>query len=419
MAQGGVSQSIAAQAEWLRPELENLTLSSSVLWKRLTVRTDIKPVSNRPSRIPFQVQTGGRPKAGSFDGAGLGRGSAPNEAPGSLSCVSFLLASEYTALSEWSTDSNEKAIQNFVTLTHEQAASNFGGFLDSLVCRGSGANEIDTVVSTVTNGIVVNNADAFLDQQYVAITHAVGTAPFTTVQIQSIDIANNTIWLTSAVPAGVTGGDVLLAEDSSGQANSGLFGLDAYLVSGNVGNYMGISRAAYAGKFSTPTIDLGNKALTPAIVRALQMQAILALGDDNDIKSNVAHCNVDVVAGWENNALNVQSIIRNQLGKNAESTDMIGNQPVTMIAGRPVLRNVRAQFGILDLLDLSSWFIIQVRANDLYEVGGQTIFPAYANDGGIASSLMFYLCVVCQVGCGQPRKQARLSNIAIPPNIVA
>jgi len=89
MAQGGVSQSIAAQAEWLRPELENLTLSSSVLWKRLNVRTDIKPVSNRPSRIPFQVQTGGRPKVAGFDGQNLGRGSAPNESPGSLSCVSF------------------------------------------------------------------------------------------------------------------------------------------------------------------------------------------------------------------------------------------------------------------------------------------------------------------------------------------
>jgi hypothetical protein len=418
MAQGGVSQSIAAQAEWLRPELENLTLSSSVLWKRLTVRSDIKPVSNRPARIPFQVQTGGRPKVASFDGSSLGRGSAPNEAPGSLSCVSFLLASEYTALAEWSTDSNEKAIQNFVTLTHEQAAANFGGFLDALVCRGDGSNTIDTVVSTVTGGIVVNNADAFLDQQYVAITHAIGTAPFTTVQIQSIDIANNTIWLTSAVPAGVTGGDVILAEDSTGQANSGLFGLDAYLLSGNVGNYMGISRAAYPGKFSTPTIDLGGMALTPAIVRALQMQQILALGIDNDGKSNIAHCNVDVAAAWENNALNVQSIIRNQV-KGQESTDMLGNQYATTIAGRTVLMNVRAQFGILDLLDLSTWFLIQVRANDLYEVGGQTIFPAYGNDGGIASAMMFYLCVVVQTGCGQPRKQARLSNIAIPPNIVA
>lgn len=418
MAQGVVSQSIAAQAEWLRPELENLTLSSSVLWKRLNVRTDIKPVSNRPSRIPFQVQTGGRPKVAAFDGQNLGRGSAPNEAPGSLSCVSFLLASEYTALSEWSTDSNEKAIQNFVTLTHEQAAQNFGGFLDTLVCRGAGANQIDTVVSTTTGGLVVNNADAFLDQQFIDFTHAIGTAPFAAAQIQSVDIANNTIWLTGAVPAGVIAGDAILAEGSSGQANSGLFGLDAYLVSGNVGNYMGIARAAYAGKFSTPTIDLGGAALTPAIVRALQMKQILALGTDNDGKSNIAHCNVDVAAAWENNALNVQSIIRNQI-KGQESTDMLGNQYATTIAGRTVLMNVRAQFGILDLLDLSTWFMIQVRANDLYEVGGQTLFPAYGADGGIASSLMFYLCVVCQVGCGQPRKQARLQNIAIPSNILS
>lgn len=415
MAQGSVQQSIAAQAEWLRPELENLVLDSSVFWKRLTVRADIKPVSNRPARIPFKVATGGRPRVAGFDGQNLGRGSAPIESPGSLSCVSFSQASEYTALAEWSTDTNEKAIANFVTETHQDSTKTFAGFLDSLA-QGDGSNTIDTVVSTVANGIVVNNADAFLDQQYIDIWSALGGVMRGQVQIQSVDIANNTIWLTAAVPAGTVAGDLLLAEASAGAANSGLFGLGYYQVSGNLGNYMGISRAAWPGKFSTPTIDLGGAALTPAVVRALQMQQILALGVDNDGKSNVAHCNVDVAAAWENNALNVQSIIRNQI-KGQESTDMLGNQYATTIAGRKVLLNVRAKVGILDLLDLSTWFIIQTRANDLYEVGGQTIFPAYGNDGGIATSMLFYLCVVAQIGNGQPRKQARLSNIAVPPNI--
>lgn len=415
MAQGGVSQSIAAQAEWLRPELENLVLDSSVFWKRINVRTDIKPVSNRPARIPFQVATGGRPKVAGFDGQNLGRGSAPIESPGTLSCVSFLQASEYTALAEWSTDSSEKAIQNFVTLTHEQAADCFGGFLDTLA-QGDGSNTLDTVVSTVTNGLVVNNADKFGDQWYVDAWTAVGGTFLGTVQIQSVDIANNTIWLTGAVPAGITTGTVLMAEGSSGQANSGLFGLGYYQVSGNVGNYMGISRAAWPGKFSTPLINLGGKALTPAVVRALQSQQILALGNDNDGKNNVAHCNVDVQNAWENNALNVQSIIRNQV-KGDESTDMLGKQPVTTIAGREVLLNVRATPGILDFLDLSTWFIIQTRANDLYDVGGQTIFPAYGNDGGIASSMMFYLAIVAQLGNGQPRKGARCTNIAPVSNL--
>lgn len=415
MAQGGVSQAIAVEAEFLRPELENLTLSSTVLWKRLTIRADIHPISNRPARIPFQTQTGGRPKVAGFDGSGLGRGSAPNETPGSLSCVSFLQASEYTAQAEWSTDNNEKAIQNFVALTNEQAAGTFGHFLDALV-QGDGSNTLDIVVSTGSQQLIVNNADAFLDQQYIEIFPALGMIARGTVQIESVDIATNSIWTYSALPAGTTTGDLLLAEGSSGQANSGLQGLGSYQVGGNLGNYMGIPRAAYPGKFSTPYIDLGGRALTPAVVRALQMNQILALGTDNNGEENICHCNVDVLAAWENNALNVQSIIRNQI-KGDESTDMLGKSPVKQIAGRDVLLNVVAKPGILDFLDLKHWFLIQTRANDLYEVGGQTIFPAYASDGGIASSMMFYLAIVANVGNGQPRKGARLANIAPVKNI--
>ena len=47
-----------------------------------------------------------------------------------------------------------------------------------------------------------------------------------------------------------------------------MFGLRTYQVSGNAGLYMGIPRASWPGKFSTPNINLGGKALTPAITRA-------------------------------------------------------------------------------------------------------------------------------------------------------
>src|SRR5574337_1380492 len=108
---GNDAASIAAQIEFIRPNLEMLTLLSSVFWKRVSTRTDVKPVSNRPARIPFQPFTGGAFRVANFDGNDLGRGSGPQEVPGSLSCVSFLQASEYTALAEYATDSDGKPIQ--------------------------------------------------------------------------------------------------------------------------------------------------------------------------------------------------------------------------------------------------------------------------------------------------------------------
>ena len=413
---GNNAQAIASQIEWTRPELEPLMLMSSVLWKRINTRTDVKPVSNRPCRIPFQPATGGLFRVAQFDGGDLGRGSGPAEVPGYLSCVSFLQATEYTALADYATDSDSKAVQNYVKLTQEQAAKTFAGYLDALVSTGDGSNALDTVVSVVTNGLVVNNANYFQDNQILDVWTAVGGTFVASIQIQSIDIANNTIWLTGPVPAGVVATTVLFVSGSAGVANSGLFGLRAYQVAGNAGLYMGIPRASWPGKFSTPNINLGGKSLTPAIVRALQANQILALGPEEiDQSENVAHCNVDMQSAWENNSLLVQRVNVPERGNT--SPDMLTSKPVTTIAGREMIVNVRATPGLIDFLALKYWFRIETKATDYYEVGGQTIFPAYGGSGGLASSMLFYLVIMCNIGNGQPRMGAYMNNIAVPTGI--
>src|ERR1017187_5944139 len=226
---GTVASSIASQIEEVG-SLNELVLFSSVLFKRIEASTEVKVSSNRPGRYPFEVSTGGIFRTGSnlFDGAPLGRGSAPVLAYGSLSAVSFLLATEYTALAEYSTDSTKKSVENFVTLTNTQSAKVIAGNFDSLIANSSGANDLDTVVNTSgTNGIVVNNADIFQDNQPIDLWNAlspVGTFQGT-VTIQSIDSGTNTLWLTGAFPVGIAAGWLLLANGSAGLANSGVFGI--------------------------------------------------------------------------------------------------------------------------------------------------------------------------------------------------
>jgi len=418
VAIASVSAAIASQHEYLRPNLEELALLSGTLWKRINARTDIKAISNRPARIPFQPLTGGIFRTGSalFDGNDMGQGSGPQETFGTLSCVSFLQASEYTALTEYSTDSDEKAIANYVTLTQKQAAETFGGYMDALYCYGDGSNTLDTVVSTTTNGLVVNNANAFQDNQLVDIWSALGGTLRGTVQIQSVDIANNTIWLTGTYPAGTTAGDLILVTGSAGVANSGLFGLLYYWAAGNTGNYMGIQKSAYPGKFSTPNINFGSSggSLTPASVRALEAQIILALGEERaDSSELIAHMNVDMAAAWENNALPVQSIIYNQM-KGDESADMLKKKQTSTIAGREIVRNVRARPGLIHFIPLKHVFRLETKAVDYYEVGGQTIFPAYGASGGLMSAMLFYLVTMVQTGLGQPRLAAFMNNVTIP-----
>lgn len=420
MANGSVSQNIASQIEHVRSTLEELILLQAVVWKRVKTSTDITSISNRPARIPFNVLTGGIMRTGAnlFDGQDLGRGSAPTQTFGTLSAISLVQASEYTSLSEFSTDSSEKAIENYVTLTNRQATETFAGYQDSLFAQSDGSNTLDTVVSVNGNGLVVNNADIFQDNQLVDCWTALGGSFLGTVQILSIDIANNTIWLVNAPPGGVGAGTLLLMTGSAGVAGSGFFGIPYYHVAGNGGNFMGIPRSAFPGKFSTPNVNVGSGgtttgSLTPASVRAMQAQIDLAMGIDAADDEVVAHMNVDMAAAWENNALPVQNIVYNQV-KGDTSEDMLKKRQSTTIAGREILRNVRARTGRIDFLNFKHWFRLETRSLDMHDVGGQTLFPIYGASGGLASSQIFYLEWMGQAGLGQPRRESYMNNITIP-----
>ena len=414
MSIASVQQTVASMHEYVRPDLELLYLASSRLWSRVKAKTDVKAISNRPARIPFEALSGGKFRSANFDGGDMGNGSGPTETFGTLSCTSFLQASEYTALAEWSTDSDEKAIKNYVSLTQQRAAETFAGYMDATF-QGDGSNTLDTVVSTTTGGLVVNNANYFQDNQdidcYSALTGASGFLG--TVTIDSTDIGNSTIWLTGAVPSGVVAGTKLLVSGSAGVANSGLFGLRYYQVGGNAGSYMNIQRSAFPGKFSTPTIAV-NGSLTPAIVRSLESQIELAMGIETaDSVDLIAHCNVDMRAAWENNAILVQRVVMNEV-KGDQSVDMLKKKAPTEIAGREMLVNERAAPGLIDFLGLKKWFRVETKPLDYYEVGGQTIFPAYGLSGGLEASMIFYLCTMAQAGNAAPRLGAYLSNVSIP-----
>lgn len=413
MAAGNNAASIAAQVEAIRPNLEPLMLLSSVFWGRIEARTDMTPVGSRPTRVPTQPITGGQFRVGQFDGGDNGRGSGPQEVPGNLSCASYLQASEYTAQAEWSTDSSKKAIQDYVSLTHEQAAQTFGGYMDVLM-QQDGSNTIDTIVSVVTGGLVVNNANFFQSNQIVDIWTAVGGSFVTSLQIQIESISDNTIWMATPIPGTVLAGMVIMVQGASGQANTGLFGLKYYNVGSNVGNFMGIPRASYPGRYIAANINLGGQSLTPAVVRAVQAQVVLNLGQKIAAATEpVAHCNVDMQSAWENNALPVQSIIMNET-KGDQSQDMLKKTAPTMMAGREILLNPRATPGRIDFIDLKDWWRIETKPTDYYDVGGQTIFPVIGATGGVATSNLFYLVIMCQAGVTNVRRSSYLSNVAIP-----
>jgi hypothetical protein len=413
MAVGNNANTIASQREYLRDKLEETFLLSSVLWSRIQARTDIKPVSSRPSRIPFTPIPTASFRQVNPDGGPLGVGDAPQEVYGTLSCVYFAQGGAYTAQSEYATQGDSRAIKDYVAYTEETVSRTFAGLMDAVICSGGGDGQLDTIVTVGANYLVVNNANLFSSGQIIDIWTATNGTFVTSVKIQTVDTTNTTIWLTAAVPSGVNTGYGLYVSGSSGSSNSSLFGRNYYQVAGNSGNFMNILRSTYPDQFSIRNIP-ANGALVPATVRAMLNQIILAKGvdaaDENDL---VVHCNVDMAAAWENNALLIQRTDIGMGGK-SRSADVLADKMPDAMAGYELVVNPRAQPGLIDFFALKQWGRLEAKALDMYECDGQTTFTQYAADGSVATTNMFWMIIGVQIGSWMPRINASITNVTIP-----
>ena len=409
MAAGNAAQTIASQQEYVRPELEDLSLVASTLWKRIEKSTKVKPVSNRPFRLPTEVIQGAKFRTGNLlDGSDMGRGSGPVEVPGTGTCVTYVQASEYTAESEYATDSDEKAIENYADRTHRNAAKTFGGYMDALMQTNS-SNQLDTIVTVSTSSCTVNNANLFQNNQDVDIWTGVGGTFIASVTILTANAVTSTLTFTAPLPSTVLAGQGLFVSGSAAQPGTGLNGLRTFAVSTDTGMWMNVPRSSYPGMYTQPSLPV-NGALTPAIVREIQSLIELAKGLEEENEDLVGHCNVDVRNAWENCALLVQRI---DFKGGARSEDMLSKKAPNQIGGYEMLVNVRALPGYLDLIPLKNWGRVETKPLDFYSVAGQTLFPVYGASGGLASSFIFYLIWQGQTFFMDTREGAFLSGISI------
>jgi hypothetical protein len=416
MAIADAAQALASEQEYVRPELENYVLSQSILLKEVQ-KSKIRAVSDRPSRVPTMPSLGGKPRVGNMNGSDMGIGSGPTQVPGQITPVCYIHAFSYTKQAEYATDTDEKAIENFATLTRTLAPERFADFLETML-QGDASNTIDTVVSLQTSGgyitgISVNSANLFLDDEDIDVWTAVGGAFVTTVTVQDSDISSNVIWLLNPVPAGtITAGMKLMVNGASGQANTGLNGLRYYQVATNTGNWLTVQRSAWNGKYIAQNIPV-NGALTPQIVRAVHSQIQLAMGKKKaDADELVAHATVNEQNAWEQNALLVQHINMAEM-KGSESEDMLKREASSTIAGRRWLINERAVPGYIDFLALKNASMVETKSIDFYDVGGQTLFGLIGQSGGQASGLVFYMVAELNLIWVQTRMNAFLNGIAI------
>ncbi len=421
MGQGTVAQTFALQHEKVRPQLSLMYQLDATLWNEIKSRTDIEVVSSRPARVPLELLAGGTFTSGNPDGGDLGTGSAPITDFMTLVPTYFFQCSQWTKQAEISTNTDAKAIEDYSKLLMKRAMENFNTYMEAVFTQGDGANTLDTIVTVGASSLVVNNANQFQDQQPIDIWSAINGTFLATVTVQSVDAANKTLWLTGAVPVTspvVAAGQPLLVNGSAGVSNSGLFGVLLYQLSSNTGTVAGLSRAAYPGKLTTPYVNGGGYALTQSEARRLRAQIQIAIGALKPNELNLQfNMGPDMMAAWENTGIAVSQVIQNQLTGDS-SQDMLKKHTPKTFMGYPIIGegegNIHAKQGRIDGLCLKEWFRCENQPIDYYEVGGQTIFPAYGASGGLKSSSFFYLWTGVQIGQENVRAGTYIDTVAIP-----
>lgn len=415
----GLNQNaIAVQLEAVRSEVPLLYQLDDTLMGLIKKKSKgLQTVSSRAYRAPVEITAGGALQQINPDGGNLGRGSALKTEVLTINQYYFDFAVEYTALAEIATDDKEKAVVNYVTRQMQRMMDQFRAGIEGLLAYGDSAGTLDLVVSVAGQVITVNNANQFFDNQIIQIFDLafnwVGS-----IQVLAADAIANTITADpgTPVPGGVAVGYYLSVAGCVGPsvANSSLAGINTLQLNSAVGNYFGVQRAAYPGRLSTPFIAGNSAAITPQRGRALINLVRTAMGvaspDANDF---VWHLNLDQEAAMENIGLIVATTIQNQL-KGDMSQDMLQKSPPKTFGGRPLFPNIHAQPGRIDGLPLKHWFRAEIQPLDFYEVNGQTLFPIYGADGGIAASFITYLWCGWNICCDNPRAGVYSTANGIP-----
>lgn len=412
---------VALQLEKVRDKVPLLYERDDMLLTMIQQRGDVEKVSSRNMRLPLQINPGG--KAGSYnpDGGNLGRGSGTAYDVAQLTPVFFRFAVEITKLVEYATTGKEKAIENAAKREVANGMKQFRVFLDQLMQTAGGGvlGTINSVAGSVFTMAVPNGAALVYVGQTIQIydttltTNRNVAAGVATTVLEADPISAQTITV-DVLPAGTVATDVIVHDGLAGPQPVSMFGIKYHQNNATTGSWLNLSRPTYPVQLRTPSVSAGNSALVPSFVRlAINLQRkSLGLNVINT-KNLLAYMAVEQSHAWENLGITISQIIKESGHDSADDLDLLFTGKKTM-SGMPIKEGTHADQTRIDFLDLSHWGRAVMKDIDFYEVNGNTVFPIYGNDGGLAASYVFYYDTAFQVWDDAPRSGSFVSTLARP-----
>ncbi len=400
-------------------ELERVLPKISVLFERddrffaNIKKRDVEKISNRLMRIPLELRPGGN--FGYFDanGGDLGRGGGPTWDKATLNSVFVKEGIEYTKLTEWSTDSDRKAVVSAVRRLTATALDELRRQLDSQMMQdGTGAvGEVDTV--STSGGVDTYQLTAEFGTRLVRFgqTVQVYDSTLTTLRgagtITFLDQDNGIVDVTPAV-AGATSGDRLVVSGiSSPTSLPAIYGVPYHHSSASTGTWLGFNRAT-TPEIRSNRVSANNNALSLPLPRLAINKIGNRVGIDNSFKPN-AWMHPCQKQAYEEIGQLVSMIFKKPM---EESLDMYFDK--MQMAGAPVKESYSWNKKRIDFVTDSVWGRGEILPIGFYKTDGRSIFEIRGASGGVATADIFYMVVGMQTFVTNPAATAYIDELAIP-----
>jgi hypothetical protein len=359
-------------------------------------------VSRPAFRVPMRVQSGAAINQSDANGGSLGRGSGSQWISGDISPIFLTNGCEITHLTEIATSGPKRGM---ISVRAQELKNSLTQFLNGIeaLAQGDSSGALDVIPSTatITTGVGVskivglNNSNQFQDQQTVDFYPSEGGSLAGTGVISYVDGAANTLYFSSdlsTVSALATGFSIMI-HGSTGAVGGSVAGIKTYQVNGNSGSVLNLLRATYPSRLSTPLIDLGGKALNPAVPYRAEILVKRGLGPDSEAAKEL------VWYGGPDQRLAVTNLYQGILSQNniyeggSKAGDVVKGEMATRFGDREFIESYNATPGRVDGLCLGNWGIVETVEPSLYSFGnGVTTMPVPDPNGAgwLASNIFYY-----------------------------
>lgn len=409
------SQVVATELERVIPKIQTLFERDDLFFAHIKKR-DVEKISNRQMRIPLEIRPGGSFQYFNPDGGDLGRGGGPTFDKAVLNSVFLSENIEYTKLTQWSTDSDRKAIVNAVRRLTSTAMDELRRQLDAQLMQ-AGDGVVGTI-SAVSAGTGVDtytlNSDGFgarlvrFGQTIQVFDTTMATLRGTGV-ITQWDVANKSIQVTPNI-TGAAPTDVLVVMGiGSPTSLPAIYGVPYHHSNASTGSWLGLQRS------STPEIrSNGVNASSNPLSLPLPRLAI------NQIGNRVGINNSFKPTAWMHPAqqqayeeIGQLVIMINKQAKGNEGLNMYFGGDMQM-AGADVKASFNWNPTRIDMIVDEVWGRGETLPLGFYTTDGRKIFEIRGPSGGVATAEIFYMVIGTQFFVNNPAATAYIYNLTVP-----